>query len=84
MKYENVFFTMADRNLTFEDFPVECKTESAANSLAEKLSSIDSIVYHVVKVISSEAPWLVIQHEDTVFSNETKTGSWLEGKKLDL
>ena len=84
MKQSEVFETLANRDLMFSDYPIECKTESAANSLAEKLSSIDNILYHVVKVASTEAPWLVIQHEDTVFSNETKTGSWLEGKKLDL
>jgi len=82
MNQSQAFFTLADRNLRFDDYPIICESEKSANDLAQKLSLIESNVLHVVKVASSEAPWLVIQHEDTVFSNETKTGSWLEGRKL--
>jgi len=84
MIQSEVYKTLAERSIAYDEFPIICESEQWANDIARDLSvnDISRTVYEVVKVASSEAPWLVIQHEDTVFSNETKTGSYLEGNRL--
>lgn len=85
MKQSEVFEILAVRDLDYRDYPIECTSEANANKLAERISSKNKNLYHVVKVASTLSPWLVIQHEEGLhFSNETITGSYLEGKKLDL